>query len=1227
MADRLVVDVSAEGAVAVNVLLDGDLVGSPAGEPFELQIPIDADVLSELRWYLEEYLQVPFGVYEDRGPSVAASLEDWGETLFGAVFGSGPAREAYLRVRARQAVGTELYVRSAVPAVLGLPWELMRDPERTEPLALTFAAMGRMLPAAALADSLAVQGEGLRVLMVIARPAGVADVGYQMIARPLLERLDAVRGRVELEVLRPPTLEALQVRLAAAVAEGRPFQMVHFDGHGVLRPGAKAGGGEARTMYATTGAEGVVLFEDDNGGGDPVPAGVFATAMLEGQVPVVVLNACQSGALGDEAKAAIATRLLMDGMSSVVAMGYSVYAVAAAEFMTAFYETLFSGETVAAAVRRGRLRMQHRPQRPSPKGELPLEDWMVPVHYLRREVAFPHLRRQPSLLREDGRLSLDVVLDRLRPGETTQTTPTEDPLAPVGRFVGRDAAFYLLELIARTHRVVVLHGPGGTGKTELVKAFGRWWRDTGALDHPDGVLFHSFEPGIATFGLDGVITGIGLRLFGPDFAVLEPAQRRAAVLDALRTHRLLLVWDNFESVHSMPDPDQATPPLVDDELDDVKAFVEAFGASGGKSTLVITSRTTEDWLGDLLHLPLGGLLPHEVTEYADELLRGYPQAQLRRQQRACAELVQWLGGHPLAMRLILPQLEDREPADLLKALQGHGELPAGFEPDAGRNESLAVSVLYSLRHLEPTTQRLLPALSLFESVADIDVLANVAAVDGVPERFAGVDRAGWERACITAAAVGLLTPLGAGMYRLHPALPAYLTALWRNDQPGNYQQERDAAEQALLPAYAAFGEWLRGQIGTGDAGYAFALIEIQLRSFGRVLGYALDRQRWALAQAVLQPVDEYWDARGLYEEARHWVDRIRLATEQPDGTPPSFDSNVGALWLFAVGSQAGRDIVGRRLDQAHETYDTIRAVLEAAPADDVRDTRLAVACHQLGIVAQLQGDFDRADHWYHKSLAIKEQLGDRPGMASSYHQLARVAQERGDFGLAKDRSQKALTISEQVGDRPGMANCYHQLGIISQLQGDLGRAEDWYEKALIINEQLGDRPAMANTYHQLGIVSQWQGDLGRAEDWYHKSLTIEEQLGNRPGMATSYAQLGVVSQLREDFDLARDWYRKALTIEEQLGNRPGMAKVLASLAVWAELQNREEEALGFAIRAVALFDSFPHPSTDSAPGQLVRLTRRYGEPTLSQCWLETTGQPVPDQVLATIRAALAGGES
>ena len=185
-----------------------------------------------------------------------------------------------------------------------------------------------------------------------------------MIARPLLERLDAVRGEVNLIVLRPPTLDALQYALAQANAQGQPFHVVHFDGHGVLtgRRTARAG---APLRHA--GGEGILSFENRVGGAHRVPATRVAQVLADAKVPVVVLNACQSGAVGEDLEAAVATSLLKGGIASVVAMAYSVFAVAAAEFMAAFYEQLFAGDTVTAAVTAGRRRL-YRSYSPSDSG-------------------------------------------------------------------------------------------------------------------------------------------------------------------------------------------------------------------------------------------------------------------------------------------------------------------------------------------------------------------------------------------------------------------------------------------------------------------------------------------------------------------------------------------------------------------------------------------------------------------------------------------------------------------------------------------------------------------------------------------------------------------------------------------------------------------------------------------------------------------------------------------
>jgi len=339
--------------------------------------PLDSAAVEDLRWYLEDYLDAPYGVYEERGAYVEAALARWGQAVFSAVFGTAAVREAYARLADRGNV--ELVFRSSSPALLGLPWELILDSSRPKPLALEVGGVSRSLPGPADAGPVVTaSGQRLRVLMVISRPAGPQDVGYRMIARSLLGQLAPVRAAVDLVVLRPPTIQALRAELSAAAAAGTPYQVVHFDGHGAFLGRRDADGGE-----------GTLVFEHREGGADHVTATTLATVLAQADVPVVVLNACQSGAVGKELEAAVATRLLRAGVPSVVAMAYTVSTVGAAEFMAAFYATLFAGGMVTEAVTAGRRQMSDHPGRPSPRGRLPLADWLVPVHYLRHDVRFP----------------------------------------------------------------------------------------------------------------------------------------------------------------------------------------------------------------------------------------------------------------------------------------------------------------------------------------------------------------------------------------------------------------------------------------------------------------------------------------------------------------------------------------------------------------------------------------------------------------------------------------------------------------------------------------------------------------------------------------------------------------------------------------------------------------------------------------------------------------------
>jgi tetratricopeptide (TPR) repeat protein len=678
-----------------------------------------------------------------------------------------------------------------------------------------------------------------------------------------------------------------------------------------------------------------------------------------------------------------------------------------------------------------------------------------------------------------------------------------------------------LEAAARLQRVVVLRGSAGTGKTELAKAFGRWWRDTGGVEQQEWVFWHSFEPGVASFALEGVISEIGLGVYGPDFAALDSGDRRKLVQKLLEEHRLLLIWDNFETVRTMPDSTAATPPLGQQGCQELKDFLKRV-ASRGRSAVIITSRASEDWLGGIRHLAVGGLASHEAAEYAGGLLAPYPAALPRRAKRAFGELMQWLDGHPLSMRLVLPYLNRTEAKELLNGLKGLVALPSENDED-GRTASLTSSIRYSYSHLSSTQRRLLAALCLLQGIAVATTLTIFSqAISGVPIRFHGATAKHWLSALDAAARIGLLTRLDHGIYQIHPALPAYLAAEWQRQARNSYDRERGDAFRALLAAHAGLGDWLHEQIASGDAGLAYTLISLQQRTMGSLLGYALDHQLYELAQAIAQPLNAYWEARGFFEEADAWVDRVRLATEKPDGAAPPLDTPAGGLWLFFIGQQADRQAKSRHLDQADQTYQQILASLQTQPASPHRDASLAVTYHTFGNVAYERGRLGEAEDWCTKALAIDEELGDRSKMAGSYHNLGVVAQDRGQLEEAEDWYTKALAIFEDIGNRTAMATSYHQLGGVAQDRGRLEEAEDWYTKALTIFEEVGNRPDMARAYHNLGIITQDQGRLEEAEDWYTKALAIFEEVGNRADMAKTHAGISLLAERKGQRHRASD---------------------------------------------------------------------------------------------------------
>jgi tetratricopeptide (TPR) repeat protein len=84
-------------------------------------------------------------------------------------------------------------------------------------------------------------------------------------------------------------------------------------------------------------------------------------------------------------------------------------------------------------------------------------------------------------------------------------------------------------------------------------------------------------------------------------------------------------------------------------------------------------------------------------------------------------------------------------------------------------------------------------------------------------------------------------------------------------------------------------------------------------------------------------------------------------------------------------------------------------------------------------------------------------------MASSYGQLGILAQLRGDYEEAARQYQRSLDIDQRLGNQAGMATVYHQLGELASEQGSPGAdIVAWNVRALAIRLRLGAPQAVNN---------------------------------------------------------------------------------------------------------------------------------------------------------------------
>ena len=702
------------------------------------------------------------------------------------------------------------------------------------------------------------------------------------------------------------------------------------------------------------------------------------------------------------------------------------------------------------------------------------------------------LNRRLSSLKEAA-ARLDEVMTS---GSTTITRKIEHSKVrnnlptQMSTFVGRGAALNeLMRMVADT-RLLTLTGSGGCGKTrlavrlaaEVLESFGDgvWFVDLASLTEPSRVA-HSIMSAIGATETRG-------------------KSEVEAIVARLGEQSVLLIMDNCEHV-----------------IDEAASVVNTVLTSCPNVLVVATSREALGLTGETTYrVPSLSAPPTGDHVTATDIEQSESVALFMARARAvnpAFHLDDWnapavaficaqLDGIPLAVELAAARVKAIPPAKIAERLSDlFAILTGGSRAALPRQRTLRATIEWSYELLEEPERRLLQRLSVFPGGCSLEAAEQVcpddSALDAEADALVGVaapDEAvleGWQILDIVSSLI----------------------------------------DKSLVTYAETDGEGRYGLLNTVRRFAADALARDE--GAERVLARRLEFFAGMIRQAqsgLLGPEQGEW-LRRLQQDQETLLAAVSWAHDRVDPGQAAARARrtigmaaaLGRFWMLRGRSAFGLTVIRKILD---------------GPEGDDRAGR-AAALNAAGSMARRAGDFEASRRFLESSLAIREEMGDKRGIATAETNLSLVVVEQGDYAEATTLATRAFEISREINDKRLQGINLGNLGQFAARQGEFERARELYEQAIRINREIGNRAVEASNLNNLSEIEMRLGNRDASADFATQALDVSKEIGDYLVRPSALLILGELARARGDAPGARKHWYECLTLrlnnDDQLG--------------------------------------------------------------------------------------------
>lgn len=214
-----------------------------------------------------------------------------------------------------------------------------------------------------------------------------------------------------------------------------------------------------------------------------------------------------------------------------------------------------------------------------------------------------------------------------------------------------------------------------------------------------------------------------------------------------------------------------------------------------------------------------------------------------------------------------------------------------------------------------------------------------------------------------------------------------------------------------------------------------------------------------------------------------------------------------------------------------------------------------------GIIYIMQGDYPEALKYLFSSLSIREETGDKKGIAYTENNIGTVYFYQRNFPECLKHYYISLKIRNELGDKKGSSGSYNNIGLVYMEQGNYDEALQSYGASLKFAEESGDKGTMANIYSNTGLIETKQGKYDDAVKHFRSAIKILKETGNKDGLVSAYTNIGQTYIRQKRYTEASRYLHQALSQAKEMNGLLRMQEIYTELTILDSAQGNFQQAL------------------------------------------------------------------